>query len=70
MLIQSDNPFDFTHALFEFNGLTYLNTLAINIIDLKFIDNLVWFNKTLQSDIRITNYPLMDKKIGKWYNFI
>jgi hypothetical protein len=69
MLIQSDISFDFSPTLFEFTKLTHLNTITISIFNLKFIDNLVWFNKTMQSYIRITSHHLTVRKIGKWYNF-
>jgi hypothetical protein len=43
--------------------LTHMHTMAINIFDLKFIDNLVRFNKTIQSGIRIASYILLTQKL-------
>ncbi len=55
MLIACDIPFHFSPTLFEFNYLAQLNIMAISIFNLKVIDNLVWFNIIMQSDIRSTS---------------
>ncbi len=65
MLIQSDIRFDFSPALFECHGLTHLNTMAINIFDLKFIENSGWLNKIVRFDIRITSYHFIKKGLVK-----
>ena len=44
--------------------------MAITIFDNKFIDNLNWLNIKATSGTPLTNYYLIDDKIGIWYDYI
>ena len=72
ILIGDNFPFKFSLKLFDFNQFTYLNTMAVSILDLHFynMDDLVWFNEKINSDTPFTNYYLINNQIGKWYNYI
>ncbi len=70
MLIGKINSLGFFPTMFVFNKIAHLFTITISIFDLKFIDNLVWFNKTLAYDIPITSYYFINNKIGKLHIYI
>ena len=40
--------------------------MAVTIFDIKFIDNLEWFNHKTTFDIALTSFYLIDDKIGAW----
>ena len=65
MFIKRYIPFDFSPALFEFNGLTHLNTMTIIVFDFKFIEDIIWFNKKLNKNYII--YKIIHSIVSKIY---
>jgi hypothetical protein len=70
LFFNDEIPFGIFPVNFELNQFVCLNTMAVTIFTNKFMDNLEWSALKTTSDIPITNYYLIDDKIGAWYENI
>ena len=70
MFFNDKISFGFFPNNLDLKKFVHLNTMAVNIFDNEFIDNLEWFNLKTPFDIPLTSFYLIDDKIGAWYEYI
>jgi hypothetical protein len=70
LLIGNNIPLHIFPEMLDFDRFVDLNYMAVNIYALHFIDNEIWFDKTIPSVIPISIYYLINNQIGEWYDYI